>query len=118
MQCSTVMHVCMCMCVDKKTLSKCACVAATQVCDVSSLASVSAFASEWRAAARPLYLLVNNAGVLVCGTQHLATAQGNSISCTAQPHMASHVAVCHIHAYSVRACTDIDLQCTCKSQCM
>jgi NAD(P)-dependent dehydrogenase (short-subunit alcohol dehydrogenase family) len=36
-----------------------------QVCDVSSLASVAAFAAEWLAASRPLHLLVNNAGVLV-----------------------------------------------------
>lgn len=35
------------------------------VCDVSSLESVAAFAADWLAAARPLHLLVNNAGVLL-----------------------------------------------------
>lgn len=36
-----------------------------QVCDVSSLESVAAFAADWLASSRPLHLLVNNAGVLV-----------------------------------------------------
>lgn len=36
-----------------------------QVCDVSSLSSVAAFASDWLSSQRPLHLLVNNAGVLV-----------------------------------------------------
>ncbi|KAG2495647.1 hypothetical protein HYH03_006247 [Edaphochlamys debaryana] len=36
-----------------------------QLCDVSSLASVSALVREWEAAGRPLHLLVNNAGVLL-----------------------------------------------------
>jgi len=47
-----------------------------QVCDVSSLASVSAFASEWLAAQRPLHLLVNNAGVLVSVEQNLLRGPG------------------------------------------
>jgi hypothetical protein len=54
------------------TLSPCLCrsvpAVTFQVCDVSSLASVAAFAAEWLAASRPLHLLVNNAGVLVSDT--------------------------------------------------
>lgn len=70
------LHVCICMCFDTRTVPKCACVCLPQVCDVSSLASVSAFAKEWCAAARPLHLLVNNAGVLVRGSApHLAASQ-------------------------------------------
>lgn len=38
-----------------------------EVCDVSSLASIAAFADAWLAAQRPLHILVNNAGVLVSG---------------------------------------------------
>ncbi len=37
-----------------------------RVCDVSSLESVKAFAAEHERSGRPLHVLVNNAGILVC----------------------------------------------------
>lgn len=36
-----------------------------QVCDISSMQSISAFVTEFNASGSPLHVLVNNAGVLV-----------------------------------------------------
>ena len=37
-----------------------------KLCDVASLESVRAFATEHEASGRPLHVLVNNAGMMVC----------------------------------------------------
>lgn len=48
---------------------------------MSSLDSVAAFAADWLAAARPLHLLVNNAGVLVSRMAGLMIAEAGKTAC-------------------------------------